>query len=71
MGDLELVGAERGIGLSEVEQDDVGTGGGENGAVVVAEQAGAAGDDGDAAGEIEEGVGAIGEGRHNRFSIAE
>ncbi len=61
VGELELLGAEGWVGLGEVEQDDVGAGGGEDGSVMVAEQACAAGDDGDAAGEVEEGVGAVGE----------
>ncbi len=70
---LDLVGAESGAGVGEIEQDDVGAGGGEDGGMMVAEQTRAAGDDGeecdlaglmDAAGEIEEGVGAIREGRH-------
>ena len=48
VGELELLGAKGGVGVGEVEEDDVGAGGGEDGSVVVAEQAGAAGDDGDA-----------------------
>jgi hypothetical protein len=51
---LELFGAEAGIGRGKVEQDDVGSSIGENRAVMIAEESGAAGDDGDAAGEVEE-----------------
>ncbi len=57
---LQLIRAEAGVGGGEIEEDDVGAGGGEDGAVVVAEEAGASGDDRYAAGEIEEGVGAVG-----------
>ncbi len=72
VGELELLGAQGGVGVGEIEQDDVGAGGGEDGSVVVAEQAGSAGDDGDAAGEVEEGVRAVGGGgRHADTSISD
>ena len=76
---LKLVGAEAGVGGGEVQQNDVGARGGEDGAVEVTEQTGAAGNDGYAAGEVKEGVRAIGERRcgdgirgvlHDPLSIA-
>ena len=50
----ELFGAKLRVGHAQVEQNYVGAGGCEDGSVLIAEESGPAGDDGDAACEIEE-----------------
>ena len=71
MGQGELLGAQPRICNGEVKQDNVCPCGGEDRSVMIAQEARSAGDDSDAAGEIEEGLCAVGFGRHSGlFSIS-